>query len=468
MLADDRRRSEETQPEVTTLDARTEDAAEMSHVWFATIGIALQPISTASGNIGLGVATLGLALRMAGVALHTAKGPQGEMTIALRYVPRLRRSRRLLHGWSELLMQGWMWCLLAWLAWSWLSLAWSPDRRFGIEQFRATRVLLWIPLLWPIRHRWKTLVGGMLTGTTVMALLQASQMRFGWPESHFGVGAGLTTPTQTGLWAAVALSYWLIIAVGSTLSVALGSLPFAALTGVGLVWAATRASAIGLMVELIVANIVLALTSPGWLARAIMRCLVGLVILGAAFVFAGQALKAKIDQAITETSESLRGAVEVTGAQTVAEGMTAELRLAMWKAALAGWKSSPVAGVGIGGIPSVMQQTTTRSPTLDLKAVRMIHGTYVQTLVETGVVGLGLLMGFAILLFRDALRGLRGQPLLVASFGALVVWFVAAAFDGYQQSGGFLSVGAILIPLALADLRAGTGIQTTAKDSRTP
>jgi hypothetical protein len=48
------------------------------------------------------------------------------------------------------------------------------------------------------------------------------------------------------------------------------------------------------------------------------------------------------------------------------------------------------------------------------------------------------------------LRGLRGQPLLVASFGALVVWFVAAAFDGYHQSGGFLSVGAILIPLALS------------------
>jgi hypothetical protein len=27
---------------------------------------------------------------------------------------------------------------------------------------------------------------------------------------------------------------------------------------------------------------------------------------------------------------------------------------------------------------------------------------------------------------------------------------VAAAFDGFQQSGGFLTVGAILIPLALA------------------
>lgn len=459
MQADDRRRSVESQSGIAALDAQTEDAAETLHVRFAAVGIALQPLSTATGNIGLGVAALGLGLRMAGVSLHAVVGPQGEITRALRYLPQLRRSRRLLHAWAELFSQGWMWCLLGWLAWSWLSLAWSPDRRFGIEQFRATRVLLWIPLLWPIRHHWKTLVGAILAGTTAMASVQAVQMRFGWLESNYGPGAGLTTPTQTGLWAAVALSFWLIITVGSTVRVALASLPFAAFTGVGLVWAATRASAIGLMAELVVANIVLALTSPRWLARAALRCVVGLVILGAAFLFAGQALKAKIDRAITETGESLRGFGGERPAATQNDSMTAEVRLAMWKAALPGWKAAPIAGTGIGGIPSVMERTTLKNSVLDLKTVRMIHSTYIQTLVETGLIGLGLLMGFAFLLFRDALRRLRGQPLLVSSFGALVVWFVAAAFDGYQQSGGFLTVGAILIPLALADLRAGIGAE---------
>jgi O-antigen ligase len=73
-----------------------------------------------------------------------------------------------------------------------------------------------------------------------------------------------------------------------------------------------------------------------------------------------------------------------------------------------------------------------------------------QILTETGLIGLGLFAAFMALLFRDVLRSVWERPMLVASFGALVVWFVAAAFDGYQQSGGFLTVGAILIPLALS------------------
>ena len=430
-----------------------EGPAETLHVWLAAMGIALQPISTASGNIGLGMAIAGLALRMAGVTLHRSIDGEGRARFRIRRFPQLLKSRRLLDAWLELLRQGWLRLLLAWLAWSWLALAWSPDRGFGIEQFRCTRVLAWIPLLWPIRHHWRTLVGGVLVGVFVMNVMQATQIAVGSPVSRFAAGAGLTTPTQTGLWAAVALSFWLIITVSASVPMALTSLPFAAFTGVGLVWSATRASALGLLAELVFANIVLALTSRGWLARAALRCLVGAVILGAATVFAGSYLQSKLTQAISETEQTLMG-----GKQTLTGGnggMTSEIRLAMWKASLEGWRDSPIIGIGLGGIPSIMRKTTITTPAVDLRTVEMIHSTYITALVDTGLIGLGLLLGFAALLFRDVLRGLRGQPLLVASFGALVVWFVAAAFDGYQQSGGFLSVGAILIPLALADLRAG-------------
>lgn len=387
-----------------------------AHLWGAMVGIAMQPISTATGNIGFGIALASALPRLPAVKAELA----------------------------SLLRQGWMRCLLAWLAWSWLSLVWSPDRVFGIEQFRATRVLLWIPVLWPIRHAWRPLVWSILAGTTMMAIVQALQVVTGWPPAHFGPGSGLTTPTQTGLWAAVAMSFWLILVVSTSLGVALATLPATTLAGLALVWSATRASAIGLAVELVLANVVLALTCRGWIGRAAVRCAVGLVILAAAWAFAGAQLKTKMSQALNETTQSLRGG----------HGITSEVRIAMWKGALENWRDRPIAGGGIGCVPSVMQRTTVQNERMDMRTVRMIHSTYVQTLVETGIIGLGLLLAFIALLLRDVLRGLQGQPLLVASFGALVVWLVASAFDGYQQSGGFLSVGAILIPLALADVRS--------------
>ena len=394
--------------------ARTPSRIDWStlHLWGAMLGIGMQPISTATGNIGFGIA----------VALTAP------------------RAIALLPEWRTLLRQGWMLCLLAWLAWSWISLLWSPDAAFGVAQFRATRVLLWIPLLWPLRARWSHLAAAILIGTTIMALIQASQMTIGRPQSHFGLGAGLTTPTQTGLWAAVALSFWLILVVSSTAAHACMLLVPTMIGGLSLVWSATRASIIGLMVELLLANLVLALTSRGWLRRALVRCVVGLAILGGAWVFAGTTLQTKVEQAVKETRATMQGNVTAT----------AEVRLAMWKMALAGWKRAPIAGVGMGGIPSIAATTTVTNPDLDMRTVTMIHSTYIQILTETGVIGLGLFAAFMTLLFRDVLRSVWERPMLVASFGALVVWFVAAAFDGYQQSGGFLSVGAILIPLALS------------------
>lgn len=382
------------------------------HLWGAMLGIGLQPISTATGNIGFGIAV----------------------------ATTLPRVAALLPEWRTLLRQGWVRCLIAWLAWSWLTLLWSPDVAFGVTQFRATRVLLWIPVLWPLRTHWSHLVAAILIGTSIMALIQASQMTIGKPQSHFGLGAGLTTPTQTGLWAAVALSFWLILVVSSTFVHAGMLLVPTMIGGLSLVWSATRASIVGLIVELLLANMVLALTSRGWLRRALVRFVVGLAILGGAWVFAGTTLQTRVEQAVKETRASMQGNVTAT----------AEIRLAMWNLAFAGWKRAPIAGVGMGGIPSIAATTTVTNPRVDMRTVTMIHSTYIQILTETGVIGLGLFAAFMTLLFRDVLRSVWERPMLVASFGALVVWFVAAAFDGYQQSGGFLSVGAILMPLALA------------------
>jgi len=136
---------------------------------------------------------------------------------------------------------------------------------------------------------------------------------------------------------------------------------------------------------------------------------------------------------------------------------TAEIRLAMWKMTLIGWKEKPIFGYGIGGIPSIAKNTAVTNPDTDMKTVTMIHSTYLSTLAETGLIGLGLLTTFIALFFMQAFQAVRENPVRVSAFGAAVVWFTAAAFDGYQQSGGFLSVGAIVMVLAVARVPAMVG-----------
>ena len=383
------------------------------HLYTVLLGLCLQPISTATSNIGLGIAIGGS-------------------------VPLLIANPRLFAApWN----QPWLRWLLAWLVLSWLSLLWSSDARFGVEQFRACRVLVWIPLLWPARNHWLWLVAALLTGTTMLQMMQATQMSaLAWPaSSRFGRGHGLTSPTQTGLWDAISLSFLLLFAVMGGWRRALAFLPLSVLAATGLVWSATRASVIGVAVELVVAGVVLACTSKGWIKRALVRCVVGLVILGGVSLVARSQLQAKFDQAIQETKQTVSGNGPVNS----------EFRLAMWRMTLDGWRKHSILGVGIGGIPkSIAENSTEVSNGIPLNQVRMIHSTYIQVLAETGLVGALLFAGFMISFFRRALAAVREDPVRITAFGACVVWFVAAAFDGYQQSGGFLTVGAICMALA--------------------
>lgn len=79
----------------------------------------------------------------------------------------------------------------------------------------------------------------------------------------------------------------------------------------------------------------------------------------------------------------------------------------------------------------------------------MIHSTYVQILTESGIVGFGLFASFMAAFFVMSLRSVRTEPRFIMTLGASLCWFVAAAFDGFQNSGGFLSVGAIVWTLSI-------------------
>ncbi|NBX25146.1 MAG: hypothetical protein EBQ99_03725, partial [Planctomycetes bacterium] len=58
----------------------------------------------------------------------------------------------------------------------------------------------------------------------------------------------------------------------------------------------------------------------------------------------------------------------------------------------------------------------------------------------------------------ESLRAVLEDPVRITAFGAAVVWFVAAAFDGFMQSGGFLSVGAITFVMACRAGRSMTPV----------
>ena len=123
--------------------------------------------------------------------------------------------------------------------------------------------------------------------------------------------------------------------------------------------------------------------------------------------------------------------------------------------AIEGWTRYPLCGVGMGGIgESIARSTTVKCPPYDMTEVRMVHSTYVQALTETGVVGAVLLLGWLVLVMRDAWRGVQRDPVRIIAWGGTLLWLVAAAFDGYQQSGGFLTVGAIMMALACAPFDA--------------
>ena len=223
--------------------------------------------------------------------------------------------------------------------------------------------------------------------------------------------------------------------------------PLTVLAASGLVWAGSRAAAFALAVELIGSNIVLALTSKEWIKRSLIRVLVGVSILTGVYFLPHSQLSSKIS----------RSADSVRIALSSETSIDTNIRVAMWKMAIEGWMNHPLFGVGIGGIPKTISKKLDAKEshlelgdtTFELSETTMIHSTYVQILTESGIVGFGLFASFMTAFFVMALRSVRAEPRFIMTFGASLCWFVAAAFDGFQNSGGFLSVGAIVWTLSI-------------------
>ena len=150
----------------------------------------------------------------------------------------------------------------------------------------------------------------------------------------------------------------------------------------GLITLATMLTALGLL-------------RPGTVRAKLGPCAIAAVVV---LVFFATPLGAKRIAGETATSLSAAGRGETTS--------TLDTRLYRWKTLLPEWERSPVVGQGLG------VTTTTENTAADPLNSLLPHNEYLRYLVETGVVGLAILLAGLALLLRSLIRKRRipGSP----------------------------------------------------------
>lgn len=345
----------------------------------------------------------------------------------------------LLPVWRRMLDQTWIRLLLVWIAWCAISIAWSPDPIKGIDRLWNLKYFAWLFLLWPLHRHWKVLFGGFLFATLVMQGIQASGEFLHLTRKGKSLASGMRHPTMAGMWNAIALSCWLFVSVASGWRTLVLALPMAVLCGFGFVWAGQRAAVVGILVEILIANVLLGFVAKGWVKKAITRGLIGIIIVGSVYLVAGDNLARKVNQASKEATQSLQGdAPEIV-----------ETRLALWKLSLAAWQEQPIFGVGLGGYQKATADIDIAYSKHPIHTFDTSHSTYVMVLTECGVIGLGLLLAWAGAFFLTAIGQLCTDPIRIGALGGAIVWFSAAAFDSFNTRGVFLTVGVIMMALAV-------------------
>jgi O-Antigen ligase len=128
-------------------------------------------------------------------------------------------------------------------------------------------------------------------------------------------------------------------------------------------------------------------------------------------------------------------------------------RISFWKKAIPVWKESPIVGKGL--------LTATRFEVLaplGYTSTSTIHGTWIEALVGTGVLGVGLLATFLLLMWRSALPDLLARDGLVYP-GLLLIFFTVRSITG-QTFEAFSDVTLVFLVLAyvLAEAKRRRGL----------
>lgn len=350
--------------------------------------------------------------------------------------------------WQRMWRQGWIKVLVVWVLWSALSILWSSDRIKGVDRLWNLKFLAWIPLLWPLYRQWKWLLGGFLLATAVIQGFQFAGAVFGVPGRKGPLTQGLRHPTMAGMWNAMALSAWLFISVAGSWRIMLLSVPMAILSTFGFFWASQRAALAAIIVEIVIANAVLAAVSREWIRKAAIRAVVAVILIATIYLFAGRTMEVKMKQAVAEATATVQGS-------SVA---SMEVRYGMWRLATEAWTAHPIVGSGLGSYQlatkDYLKGVTANG--VDIHTFDTCHSTYFMILLETGVVGLGLFVWWSALFAWRSLQYVRRDPLRIAAFGGAIIWYSAAAFDSYNTRGVFLTAGVIMMALSAMPLQPST------------
>jgi hypothetical protein len=175
--------------------------------------------------------------------------------------------------------------------------------------------------------------------------------------------------------------------------------------------------------------------------RATSLILVGVLVVALAGVFVRFGSPVKIAR---HAYDSLVSTPPATGGDLNKRlfSLSSNGRLPLWRVAVHEFEAHPVAGGG----PGSYEQEWLRHRTISAK-VRDAHSLYLETLAETGVVGMALL-GLALLAPLLALRRARREPLATAALAAYVAFLIHAVADWDWELSG-LTLAAILCGSAL-------------------
>lgn len=315
---------------------------------------------------------------------------------------------------------------LCWVGFLALSLAWSSELRTGLYEIWVQPWVALPPLLWPLMSRWRWIVLSALVGTWIQATFQSGAILLdGFHQDGWGWAGFAEHPRRTAVWYAAVVTGLILAIRGRLLSNwlwLLGIIPPLA----AILLAGSRAALLALLLSVPAGLLVQAMSRTGG-GRVLMK-------VGAAVLL----LVVLVPMANPDMPGVLRETA-VRMIDSVDSEQVEDIRIAWWRSSMRQWPRRPMFGYGLGGTATalkndpILREETAHSPWMrDVAVFNQPHSVYFQTLLEGGLVGVGLLIWLLGTVFQQAWRHSRSHSLGSVAFGGLTVWCVTAAFDQWH------------------------------------
>ncbi len=298
--------------------------------------------------------------------------------------------------------------LALFILWCCASFIWTVDSEKTLSiVITYSSLLLFIWMIWEFTNTQRQLLGllrSYLTGCCVtLAMLftsYATGIKFGASDTTRYTAAGMN---QNGL--ALIFDIGVLFAVylaGNTVSKwRIVYWAFVPLASLGILLTGSRAGAIGLAVALGMTGLL------AW-SRGRKSIIMAIIIAGCTAWLAPRIVSDALLERVMEGRK----------AHSFME------RQALWHEGLQCWDAAPITGVGAGGFMTAVRAKTGRP--------QVAHNTFVQILVDNGLVGIGLMSAVWGLLIHMAWRLPRRERFLY--LGLFAVWVIASMSGSTEYS----------------------------------